>query len=74
MDDGILRFDYKKKMSLDRLIKFLDQSISQGKFIEMKLIYAVRDIPKVLKLSFNFYYRTTTQNQVFSLFKPHYVA
>lgn len=32
-EENCLRFDYKKKMQLDKFAKFLDYNINQGRFI-----------------------------------------
>lgn len=58
---------------MDKFIKFVDTIITQGKFIEMKVIYTLREIPKVIKLSFNFYYKHSSQNQYLSLLKPNFI-
>ena len=73
-EDSSLRFDYKKKASVDRFSKFLEGVLSQGKFIEVKLLYSQRDILKVMKLGFNFYYRNSPQSPIFSIFKPNFLA
>lgn len=72
-EENIIRYDYKKKVGLERFMKFIDATITQGKFIEIKVIYIIREIVKVVKLSMNFYYKTTSQNQYISLFKPNFI-
>jgi hypothetical protein len=39
----------------------------------MKIVYTVREIVKVMKLSFNFYYKSNSQNLFFSIFKPNFI-
>lgn len=40
----------------------------------MKLLYSQRDILKVMKLGFNFYYRNSPQSPYFSIFRPNFLA
>lgn len=40
----------------------------------MKLLYSQRDILKVMKLGFNFYYRNSPQSPIFSIFRPNFLA
>lgn len=72
-EENIIRFDYKKKTAIERFVKFVDSAISQGKFMEMKVIYTQREIIKVAKLSLNFYYKTASQNVFASLFRPNFI-
>lgn len=72
-EDHLLRFDYKKKITIDKFTKFIDYNIAQGKYIEIKIIYNLRDVIKVLKMSFNFYYKSSQESKVYSLFKPNYI-
>ena len=68
----MLRFDYKKKITLQAFAKFIEHTIAMGKYIEIKIIYSFRDVIKVLKLSFNFYYKSS-DSKMYSLFKACYI-
>lgn len=41
-EESIIRFDYKRKIGIEKFIKFVDSAITQGKFMEMKVIYTQR--------------------------------
>lgn len=68
-----MRYDYKKKLNLERFVKFVDYNINQAKFMELRVIYNLRDVIKVMKVSFNFYYRPPNSNTFLSLFKTNYI-
>lgn len=40
-------------------MKFIDNILAQGKLLEVRAVYNVRDVIKIIKLSFNFYYKVT---------------
>jgi hypothetical protein len=75
-EENVIRYDYKKKVELERLIKFVEGNVGQGRLMEVRAIYTVRDVTKLIKISPNFYYRNAlSQNsqQYTSLFKMHYL-
>ncbi len=49
----------------------MDYNINQGRFLEIKVIYVVREVTKVLKISVNFHYKM--RQNFLSLFRSHYV-
>lgn len=70
----MLRYDYKKKLQLDRFIKFIDGSLGQGKLVEMTVVYTLREVVKVMKMGFNFYYKANSQQKSYtSVFKTSFV-
>lgn len=72
-EENIVRYDYKKKVNMEKFMKFIDVTITQGKFIEIKVLYTVREIIKVMKISINFYYKSGSQNGYQSIFKPNFI-
>ena len=67
-EDGLLRFDYKKKFAMDKLVRFVDLSIGNGRVIQIKTLCKVREVVKTVDIALNIYF-LTQKNTFTPLFK-----
>ena len=71
-EEPCLRFDYKRKFTLEQVTKFVEYCVSQQLLMEVRVVYQVRDIVKTLKVSLNYHYRAHS-SKLNALFPPSYL-